>query len=162
MGKYQKSVIRFRELDGSITRGVNTHDMCKQSVKNSVRKTKGPRQSVKIVSAHSGHKTRVSEKYQKSIKKVSKVSEKYQKSIKKVSGMIRCTIRVSEKCPRPAPQEIVLRKSVNDETSGQTQKRKSVKIVSAHPEHETRVSEKYQKNIKKISKVSKNIKKISK
>ena len=40
---------------------------------NSVRKTKGPRQSVKIVSAHSGHKTRVSEKYQKSSKTMSNV-----------------------------------------------------------------------------------------
>ena len=33
LGKYQKSVIRFRELAGSITSGVNTNDMCKQSVK---------------------------------------------------------------------------------------------------------------------------------
>ena len=69
--------------------------------------------------------------------------------------MLRCTIRVSEKCLRPAPREIVLRKSVNDETSGQTQTRKGVKIVSAHPGHETRVSEKYQKSIEKVSKVSK-------
>ena len=49
----------------------------------------------------------------------------------KISNMLRCTIRVSEKCPRPVPQEIVLRRSVNDETSGQTQTRKSVKIKSA-------------------------------
>ena len=79
---------------------------------NSVRKTKGPRQSVKIVSAHSGHKTRVSEKYQKISKniKVSKKSTKYQKnigyasvhnpSVRKVSQTGATGNRSSEKCQR--------------------------------------------------------------
>jgi len=67
---------------------------------NSVRKTKGPRQSLKIVSAHSGHKTTISEK----------VSNKYQKSIghasvhnpsvRKVSQTGATGNRSSEKCQR--------------------------------------------------------------